>query len=216
MYAQNDLDQTYRVLDIGCSRGHDLLNIKKNTRATLEMHGIEITESYAKSAREEGIEVKQIDIEREVFDYADNFFDVIIANQVLEHTKELFWIYSEARRVLKPGGIFIVGVPNLASWHNRLLLLIGKQPAAIVLPGTHVRGFTIDGLKKFSEANGLFAVKEIDGSNFYPLPWSAAKRLSHLIPSLSVCIFLCLEKTDVQGSHIDLIADGAFETNYVK
>ena len=52
----------------------------------------------------------------------------MIANQILEHTKEVFWIWHEIARVLAPQGQLILGVPNLASAHNRLLLLLGRQP----------------------------------------------------------------------------------------
>jgi SAM-dependent methyltransferase len=214
-YGLKNPQSEYKILDIGCSRGFDLMNIKDKTGYMFDMHGIEIFKESIKSARKNGINVKEIDIEREPLSYPDNTFDIIIANQVLEHTKELFWICSEVRRILKPGGLFIIGVPNLAALHNRVLLLFGKQPSSIRVLGTHVRGFTIGGLKEFCEANKLFKLLGIKGSNFYPFPWVIAKPLCFLFPSLAVCIFLNLEKTSIQGSHTDLLENSGFQTNYV-
>lgn len=64
----------------------------------------------------------QLNIERDPLPFADESVDIFMANQVLEHCKEIFWIFSEVSRCLKPGGCFIIGVPNLAALHNRLLL----------------------------------------------------------------------------------------------
>ena len=65
-----------------------------------------------------------------------------MANQILEHTKEIFWILDQVSTVLKEGGHFLLGVPNLASLHNRLLLAFGRQPSPIQNNSAHVRGYT--------------------------------------------------------------------------
>ena len=38
---------------------------------------------------------------------------------------------AEVWRVLAPGGLVAVALPNLGSWHNRLALLLGYQPRDI-------------------------------------------------------------------------------------
>jgi hypothetical protein len=96
-------------------------------------------------------------------------------NQVLEHTKDIFFIFSEVSRVLKPNGIFLVGVPNLAAWHDRLMLAVGRQPSGMKVLGPHVRGFTPHGLRKFAECDGYFALEGFQGSAFYPFPAGISK-----------------------------------------
>jgi len=44
--------------------------------------------------------------------YADEQFDVVIANNVLEHLEDPLKVFREIRRVLKPGGCFIAKTPN--------------------------------------------------------------------------------------------------------
>lgn len=44
--------------------------------------------------------------------YPDGQFDVVIANNVLEHLEHPVEVFREIRRVLKPGGTFIAKTPN--------------------------------------------------------------------------------------------------------
>ena len=37
-----------------------------------------------------GIKTDKVNLEYDTFPYADNQFDIVIANQILEHTKEVF------------------------------------------------------------------------------------------------------------------------------
>jgi SAM-dependent methyltransferase len=47
--------------------------------------------------------------------YSDSTFDVVFADNVMEHIAEPKTAYAEIARVLKPGGIFLFKTPNL--WH---------------------------------------------------------------------------------------------------
>ena len=216
-YIQELDSSTIKILDIGCGKGTDLMNIKEKIKnRTLKLFGIEYYEQYVKEARKKGINVFQIDIEREPIPVDDEFFDIVIANQIIEHTKEIFWIFSEISRTLKKGGILIVGFPNLASLHNRIMLLFGKQPSSIEILGPHVRGFTAPGFKKFVETDGFFKVLKIRGSNFYPFPSSIAQFLSKLFPTLSVSLFFLIKRQDRDGRFIQVLDTRFYETAYFR
>ncbi len=203
-----------RVLDLGCGHGTDLLNIRKDVVSRLShygslselgLYGIENYPPYVEECRREGIQVESLDVEHDPLPWKDGTFDVVVANQVLEHTKEIYWIVAEVVRVLKPGGIFLVGVPNLASLHNRLLLLFGQQPTAIQTHSAHVRGFTRRDFHRFAELGGYLKPAGVKGSNFYPFPPLLSRPLAALFPSLAWGAFFRLERTGKQGDFLECL-----------
>ena len=75
---------------------------------------------------------------------ADDTFDAIICNAVLEHVPAIDKVMSELARVLKPGGFFIAGVPYLQPYH---------------LNPTDFRRYTKDGLTELGQIHGLDTVE---------------------------------------------------------
>ena len=45
-------------------------------------------------------------------DFPDNHFDTVLCNATLEHHKRFWLSASEMRRVTKPGGLLVIGVPG--------------------------------------------------------------------------------------------------------
>lgn len=213
---KNSNNNSIRILDIGCGNGDDLSNIQKNIfNKSIELYGIEVYKSYKMKAEYKNIMFSLLDIERQKLPFPDLFFDFVIANQVLEHTKEIFFICSEVARVLKFNGYFLVGVPNLASLHNRFLLMFAKQPSCIELFSAHIRGFTKDGFVRFITKNCYFRVLRFAGSNFYPFSPKISKKLSKLFPNFSVGIFFMCQRTNKIGNFSESLKEENFETNYV-
>jgi SAM-dependent methyltransferase len=210
-------NDTIRILDLGCGPAADLLNVKKTLPdKNLELFGIESYEPHVEQAKQSGINVLQLDIERQSIPVERDFFDIVIANQIIEHTKEIFWIFSEISRTLKKGGRVIVGVPNLLSMHNRVMMFFGQQPISIELLGPHVRGFTVPGFKKFVEADDYFKVLKIRGSNIYPFPPSASKLLSRLFPTFSVGLFFLIRRQIKEGNFIQVLDTRFYETPFYR
>jgi len=125
-------------------------------------------------------------LEHDRLPFPNDHFEVVIANQILEHVKEVFWIFHEVTRTLKVGGHFIIGVPNLASLHNRVLLSLGRQPSIIKNNSAHVRGWTKHDMLRFTDScfpNG-YELRGFGGGNFYPFPGVVAKPLSFIFQML--------------------------------
>jgi len=60
-----------------------------------------------------GIKPMSVNIEAEPLPLENESVELVIANQVLEHTKEIYWINHEIFRTLKVGGHLYLGVPNV-------------------------------------------------------------------------------------------------------
>lgn len=207
-----------RVLDLGAGQGDDL-NIAHQVCPTAELAAVESYPPYAERLSSKGIIVHPLNIERDMLPYDNGQIDAVIANQILEHTKEIFWIFHEVTRILMGGGggKFIIGVPNLASFHNRILLALGRQPSPIKTASAHVRGFTKNDILHFVNAcfPGGYRLTGFGGSNFYPFPPVLAKPLAKLFPTLAWGIFLMLEKQrPYEREFLNFPLHNRLETNF--
>ena len=185
-----------QALDLGAGHGDDLI-AARNACPEAQLHGVECFDQYARELRAQDITTHAINLERDKLPFDDQVIDVVIANQILEHCKEVFWLLHEVSRTLSVGGHLIVGVPNLASAHNRLLLLLGKQPSVIQNHSAHVRGYTRGDFMKLLNTcfPGGYELSQWGGSNFYPFPAPIARPLAATLPSMAWGMFLMLKKT---------------------
>lgn len=183
-----------RLLDIGCNDG-------VYTRKYCERFGFDFDNAYGVDYNELNIKLlpqdrfKHHDIDLLMsLPYEDNYFDLIIMNQVLEHTKNISHIISDINRVLKKDGLFVVSVPNLAALHSRFLLFFGKMPFAIKGMDAHIRGFTINALREYVEDYN-FECLDFTGGGLYPFKGNITGFLGRVFPQLSVFFTLILRKT---------------------
>jgi len=169
------------------------------------------------SLGKKGIIVHSINIEHDKLPFELESIDIIIANQIIEHVKEIYWLLHEISRVLKVGGSLIIGVPNLAALHNRLLLLFGEQPSCIQNNTAHVRGYTKKDLLKYLSScfQEGYKLKSFKGSNFYPLPSFLAKPLAKAFPNFVWSIFFLFEKTkSYDRQFLEFPIENQLETNF--
>lgn len=186
-------NKTASILDVGAGYGKDLLALKKILPGA-SMAAVEGYPAAVAFLRESGVEVTSINLERDPLPFKDKSFDIVMCNQVIEHVKELFWLVSELSRVCKVDGYLVIGIPNLGSLHNRIALLLGKQPPAIHVFGPHVRGFTNAGLRDFLQAGKVLRVDNVLGGNFYPFEPALSRMLARWFPGLAVSSFFAIKK----------------------
>jgi SAM-dependent methyltransferase len=204
------------VVDLGAGLGYDLQSAKDVCPASTQI-GLEVYPRYRQDLEAKGFKTVAFNLERDPFPFGDESIDVIIANQIMEHVKEIFWIFHEISRTLKIGGRFIVGVPNLASLHCRLMLLAGLQPSIITSASAHVRGWTKRDMLRAIEAGfpGGYAVRGFGGGNFYPFPAPIAKPLAAILPNMAWAFFLSLEKVKpYDGGFVRLPGERQMETPF--
>jgi ubiquinone/menaquinone biosynthesis C-methylase UbiE len=96
------------VLEIGCGTGKNTEWLAPRARSLWALDG---SEQMLKRARErpgvQHVQFRQHDL-RERWPVPEASRDLITCNLVLEHLEDLSFVFSEARRVLRPGGAFFV------------------------------------------------------------------------------------------------------------
>jgi ubiquinone/menaquinone biosynthesis C-methylase UbiE len=203
-------------VDLGCGGGADL-NIIQASHPQAQCYGVDYGDWNAAALAQAGIQPLAINIEADPLPFADQSMDLVVANQILEHTKEIFWINHEIFRVLKVGGYLYLGVPNVLSLHNRLLGLLGVHPTCSKMLSAHVRPFSKhDTLIFYREIGGHFTeLAGFYGSQFYPFPKAVARPLATLWPTAAFSIFFLIKKTHAyQGEFINHLAQVQLETNF--
>ena len=116
-----------RLLDIGCGYG-GLAKLVGESIGAAEIHGVDIDPQVLDEARSKGVEAVLVDAEEAALPYPDKHFDVIMTLGIMDQMPAFDGLLREINRVLAPGGHVLVSLPNLASWHNRMMLLLGYQP----------------------------------------------------------------------------------------
>lgn len=104
-----------KILDVGCGAGALLHRMRE---LGWDANGIEIDPGAAQAARRLGLDVRTGTLKNASF--PDNHFDLVTAVHVLEHVHRPVEFLNELWRVLKPGGLLFVEVPNALSFNYRV------------------------------------------------------------------------------------------------
>ena len=146
-----------RVLDVGCGRG---LLLQAFHRRGWEVQGTELSDQAARYAREvAGVAVETGCVEDIKFPEAH--FDVVTMWHVLEHVHDPRVVLAEVSRILKPGGVLLVGVPNFSGFEARFF----KDKWFHLDVPRHVTHLTKSMLKSVLSENGF---QECRWSGFAP------------------------------------------------
>ena len=162
-----DLQKDYGYLEVGAGTGRFLFDFVTRTNVKPKhICATDLENNLQPFVSELGVpvEFQKINLGSIPLPYADNSFDVVICNHVLEHIFETESALRELQRVTAPGGYCIVSVPNMANWWSRFtFLLCGELPLGIETgteaggdgliwllkrrfkgfkPSGHIRGFT--------------------------------------------------------------------------
>jgi 2-polyprenyl-3-methyl-5-hydroxy-6-metoxy-1,4-benzoquinol methylase len=104
-----------RLLDIGCGAGEWLMAMRERG---WEVEGIDFDEKAVRAARKNGLNVSLGSLEQQNF--ADNRFDALTLNHVIEHVPDPAGTLKECRRILKSNGKLFIATPNIESWGHAL------------------------------------------------------------------------------------------------
>jgi len=108
-FSLGPLEPGERVLDLGCGAGTDTLVAAQMVGPEGRVAGIDMTPEMLEKARASAAElgVKNVEFvegEAESLPFADESFDVVISNGVIDLIPEKDAVFGELHRVLAPGG----------------------------------------------------------------------------------------------------------------
>ncbi len=102
-----------KILDYGCGSG--ILNILLLLKGYAEVHGVDVVPKFdSRILRNLGFDRASFSLINagENLPFEDNTFDVVTSSLVLEHVEDIDFYYSEAARVLRPGGVCLFNFPQ--------------------------------------------------------------------------------------------------------
>jgi arsenite methyltransferase len=108
-FTLGDIKEGETVLDLGCGAGTDLLIAAQMAGPSGRAIGIDITPSMVERARRSAAEMGLDNVEVqegliEQLPLPDQSVDVVISNGVIDLVPDKDAVFSEIKRVLKPGG----------------------------------------------------------------------------------------------------------------
>lgn len=113
------------ILDIGTSDFTILLRLLLRDS---EIYTIDKTENWKNIVSNYKIRFKKTDLTKDIIPYKDNYFDLVILSEVIEHlSTNPKIIFEKIYRILRKNGILIVTTPNFATLRNRIKLFFGKN-----------------------------------------------------------------------------------------
>jgi len=139
-----------RLLDLGCGDG---ANARWLVDFTERLEGCDYNLLRLKRCRNligSGIRLCLADVHE--LPYPSNAFDVVFFNRVLEHVPDDVAALRSVRRVLRPGGLLVLGVPNAGCACMRMAYRL--QPA-LAANSDHVQSYTAPLIEERCRAAGL-------------------------------------------------------------
>ena len=173
-YFSPVLDRTFNqikvrsVCDIGCGNGVFTGDIKH--RVDCRLIGIDSNKYALEQANkldfDELIQVN--DFTKDRLPIEDSSVDLVICKDVLEHLIDPLFLTNEIFRILKPGGHFLVHVPNHFPIISRLKFLLRNDiDTSSYFPDSdrynypHIRFFTLHSMEKMLDISGISVIENM-------------------------------------------------------
>ena len=109
LYPRLNLHLKGKVLDVGCGIG-DMLSYRQNI-VGLDVNPLNV--AFCQKRQLEAYIMKP-----DVIPFKDKTFDSVLLDNVLEHIDKPSLLFKEIRRVLKPDGILLIGVPGIRGYQS--------------------------------------------------------------------------------------------------
>ncbi|HLC49521.1 MAG TPA: class I SAM-dependent methyltransferase [Candidatus Andersenbacteria bacterium] len=164
-YIKHKQGNELQLLDIGCGSG---MITKEIANKGFQVKGIDFSKTAVEKARAAGVPAEVVDLDDGIPD-GDNTYDVVLAGDIIEHVFDPMSVIREASRVVKPGGYFLVTIPNDVSVMVRIKTLLGISYQEVMYRRSgiykHHTFFTLELLRYMLRKAGFSIVKKTHITN---------------------------------------------------
>lgn len=176
-YISSVVSRDFPVLDIGCGRGEFLGILAENGIAAT---GVDTNRAFVEECKANGLAVDTGRVPDCLSVLGDGSLGAITLFQVAEHLEfnTLLELFRQSQRVLRPGGVLIVEIPNITT------LSVGAS--TFWIDPTHVRPLHPEVVKFLAQIAGLSVTDMVYSSpalvvpDLSDLPTPAAQLLTDL------------------------------------
>lgn len=169
-----------RVCEIGCANGVGSLAFRERG---IEWLGLETDRQWIDHGKRHDIAIRAMDL-----DQVEGQFDLVYAQQVLEHIDQPLPFFDMIRRKLRPGGILHVAVPNhngFTAIKRRMLPRLTPTEYGFIQYPYHLRAYNKQSLGKLFELSG-YETPVVRTINHIDLCWGewdahSSSRLNRMI-----------------------------------
>lgn len=133
-----------RFLDIGCSGGNTLCYLKENKIIT-EGIGVDFMEIPGSNQNNPLIDrFISADIQKQQLSLSNNYFDILLCADVLEHLQDPWSVLEYLRGFMKKNALLIVSIPNVREYSAFYKIFLKgdfRYATSGILDKTHLRFF---------------------------------------------------------------------------
>ncbi|MDP3772196.1 MAG: class I SAM-dependent methyltransferase [bacterium] len=138
-------DKNGRILECGPHRGAFTKLLIKHGYS--DIHAVDFYDGLMGVDRQK-VDFRMVDMNTEKLSYPDNYFSGVTAWGIGEHMENPYLFMREVHRVLKPGGVVIFALPNVAHIMSRLVFLKRATFPRWSVLNNHIAIFTRDIIQK--------------------------------------------------------------------
>jgi len=149
-----------RILECGCGSGYfarELLGAGFTDIHTTDIDDFVVFDEVRKIGH-----FTKVDLSFDRFPFGDATFDLIIAQQVLEHVENPWHAVREFKRLLKKGGRCIISIPRADALPYRWSFLIHRSPDVLHMPVNNDVNFFIPDLLQRLFRNSEWRLEWVD------------------------------------------------------
>jgi 2-polyprenyl-3-methyl-5-hydroxy-6-metoxy-1,4-benzoquinol methylase len=150
-------DRSLRLLDVGCGQGHITDRIKKEF-PNYDIHGLDHSISAIDYANSNFGDIDFIVANAYHPPFANEYFDIILFNNIWEHVPDPLNLLNSVSRILKPFGFLIISTPSRYRFINLFRVCLGRNVKFV--SKAHVTEYTVGQIKEQLRYGG-YKVSEV-------------------------------------------------------